>query len=245
MPNVGRFISDEEVLSFARTLHEQDEIGGEDPAKVIIEAAEDVLETELSRDLTRKTHTDERHIIEPGTRWQSFVVNPVEYIRLNNYPVDAGQDITLKLIHSRDEDNEILESTTIKRNRYTLKDISGIIRLYSSSFQAFDSSLAYLSRYSGYQSIGPYEVLCTYTAGYYTVENPVPDGETVDREFLFPSQLKLFLLQYISRVHRMMKDGYWSLQQIRSQIGQDTIIRTGLTPEEKMLLQKFRRPVLG
>lgn len=243
--NAGRFISNDQVLSFVKTLSDKDEIEPGGSEEIIIQGAEEALETELGRDLTRQVYTDEQHILRSGTRWDGFIVNPVEYIRLKNYPMDLAEPISVRLIHSRDEDGKILEFTELEKNRYIVKENAGIIRLYSSSFQVFDASLSYLSRYAGHRSIGPYELLCTYTAGYYTLADPAPDDVTPTREQLFPAQLKLFLLQYIARMHRMTVEGYWSLQQIKGELGSDMILRVPLTPEERRLINKFKRPALG
>lgn len=231
MPNAGRFVTNAEVAGFASTVDpgvvDGDGVIGLNPQIVlIIKAAEEVLLHELERGVLRQDYVDERYLVKQSTSWDGFIQIPNTGFPLRNYPVTEWT--LLKIVTGWDKTTGDPITTTIGRDMYTVDTDIGQVRFYQSSYphSYLGGSLGPLGVPGG----GDLEFLCTYQAGY--------SQETI------PSDLRLFVLEYISRISRMMADGRWGLSQIRSEYGADVILRVGLTMEEKSLLAPFKRPVL-
>lgn len=227
-PDVGRLVTPEEVTSFVAPMNNT--IGVLET--VVIESVEDMVEDYCERKFELQTFEDEQYFIKrPSVTFDQMTVVPRLELRLKNRPVVEFTELKQVIEHSQTT-GEPVNPQAIQRNLYTVDLQSGIV-IFAAPVQAVnivDSPLMFLGGFPG----NPYiELLATYDAGFATAD--------------IPKRLKLAVLMAIYRVYVMTIKQNWHRTESQT-AGAMTIWESyireecGLTPEEKMILNRFKTP---
>lgn len=228
-PDVGRFVTPEEVVAFVKPMANTIDA----LATIVIESVEDMVEDYCQRRFEVQEYEDEPYTIRrPSVTFDEIVTAARFEFRLKNRPVT--EFTSLKLVTFRDEiTGDPVSPQTIQRNLYTVDLDAGIVILSAPLLQRDIGDYPNMVG-TGYFT-GPYiHLLANYEAGYQEI----------------PSRLKLAVLMAISRVYRMTIGSDWHRTQTQTtgvQAVWQEFIRNecGLTPEEKMILDRFKMPIVA
>ncbi len=226
MANAGKLVTDDDVADIVGTIDQLSE-----PETIVVKAAESMVDNALDRILFKATYTDEEYDIATELAWAG-VVRPVNRFRLLQYPVTTFT--SLKAVNDRDKTTgAITASTTLNKNEYHVKTLNGEITLYQTTFSSSDRLWPSLLNANSLASFpgGTARMIATYTAGY--------------TDATVPFDLKFLILQLVARLHRLMKDNYFTVTAIESNFGMTTLMRSMFTPEERVILNSYKRPALA
>ncbi len=227
MANSGRLVTDAEVSGFVSTISS---IAIKE--QVIIRAAEDIVDNALDRVLFEETYTDEEYDINAEMMWGGVLQKPSNRFRLLQYPVTTFTE--LKAVNDRDKTSgAVTSSTVLSKNEYHVKLRNGEVTLFETVFTSSDRlwpSLVNANSLASFPS-GTARLLATYKAGYTLT--------TV------PQDIKLLILQLISRYHRLSVDNHFNVSTVESSFGISNLLRTMFTPEERVILNSYKRPALA
>lgn len=225
-PDVGRLVTPEEVTAFVAPMN--DTIGVLET--IVIESVEDMVEDYCERKFELQTFEDEQYFIKrPSVTFDQITVAPRLEMRLKNRPIVEFTELKQVVEHDATT-GEPVNPQTIPRNLYTVDLNSGLL-IFGAPVQAVDITdwpLVFLGGFPG----NPYiELLATYDAGYEDI----------------PKRLKLAVLMAIYRIYVMTKQQNWHRTESQTS-GAITIWQSfiraegGLTPEEKLILNRFKTP---
>ena len=227
MANSGKLVTDAEVSGFVSTINEM-----KIKEQIIIKAAEDVVDNALDRTLSEATYTDEEYDIDAEMMWSGILQKPSNRFRLLQYPITDFTE--LKAVNDRDKTSgDVISSTVLSKNEYHVKLRNGEVTLYETVFTSSDRlwpSLVNANSLASFPS-GTARLLATYKAGYTL--------STV------PHDIKLLILQLISRYHRLSVDNHFNVSTVESNFGISNLLRTMFTPEERVILNSYKRPSLA
>ena len=197
----------------------------------VIEMVEDMVEDYCGRKFELQEFEDEQYLIRrPSVTFDEITVVPRIELRLKQRPVT--EFTSLKQVTQRSATNgEPVDPITIGRNLYNVDFQSGIL-IFCAPLQTYNVNQYPLALTSGLFGSPYIELLATYEAGYETI----------------PSRLKGAVLMAIYRIYVMTLQQNWHRTQSQTtgaaSIWQEFIRNEcGLTPEEKLILDRFKTPV--
>ncbi len=226
-PDVGRLVTPEEVVKYVGAMNNT--IGVLET--LVIESVEDMVEDYCGRKFELQEFEDEQYFIRnTSVVFDQVVIAPRLELRLKNRPVT--EFTVLKTVSQRDDTTgEPVSPQTIPRSFYTVDFQAGIVK-FKGPLIGLDIGQFPILLQSGFLSNPEIELLATYEAGYDEI----------------PKRLKGAVLMIIQRIYKMTTGQSWHLTQSQT-TGQSTVwqefIRNecGLTPEEKLVLDRFKTPV--
>lgn len=227
MAEAGNLVKNEEVEDFVSTI---DSMGLKEV--LIVQAAEKIMDNALDRILFEATYTDEAYDIGVEASWAGVVQRPVNRFRLLQYPVTTFTE--LKGVTDRDPTSgDVTGSTTFNKNEYYVKLLDGTVTLFQTTFSSSDRIWPSFLNANSLLSFpaGTARLLATYKAGY--------------TEKTVPMDIKLLILQIVSRYHRLVKDNHFNVNAVESTFGITSLLRTMFTPEERVILNSYKRPVFA
>jgi len=114
-----------------------------------------------------------------------------------------------------------------------VKTINGEITLFQTTFSSSERLWPSLLNANSLASFpgGTARMIATYTAGY--------------TEATVPFDIKLLILQVVARLHRMIKDNHLNVSTVESNFGVTALLRTMFSPEERVILNSYKRPALA